>query len=310
MIYICKNDKLNRFLEKYIKKFILSKDDFKLIGIDFEFNRIENKRQIALCQILFYTSNKEDIFLFYPPDINKDLLEELFISDIIKVIHGGESLDIPYLFENIIQKENRRQFCLTLYDTRYMCEYEKGVSCKIYELLLNKKVISKKTYNKLMENDKLMGNIWDINIDVKNLSKELALYSMYDVKFLAKLYFKFQKNNNDDVYNKYIPEIACVVLNLRYENLLDPLFTNISKHNLDRINNRTFIDYYKESVEEILSDTILKNIYSINYFKKFMEILFKNILYHKLNNNIKLYDFNIDNNFIKKIINKINLKVY
>ncbi len=306
MIYICKNEKLNKFLEKYIRDFINKHGD-KLIGIDFEFNRIENKRQIALCQINFVINNESDIFLFYPPNISKELFEELLINeDIIKVIHGGESLDIPYLFENIIEKDNRREFCLKLFDTRYLCEYEKLSSCKIYELLLIKKVISKKKYNELMENDKLMGNIWDINIDVKKLSKELALYSVYDVKFLPKLYYKFVKSNNN-IYTNYIQEIACVVLTLRYENLLDPLFTNISKHNLEKINNKTLIDHYKDHIDEILSDTIINNIYSINYFKKFMEILFKNIIYNKLNNNIKLFDFNIDSKIIKRIENTISI---
>ena len=47
------------------------------------------------------------------------------------------------------------------------------------------RVIDNKKYDELMKNDKLIGNIWDIFIDVRNLSKGVAKYSAYDVIYLS-----------------------------------------------------------------------------------------------------------------------------
>ncbi len=304
MLVICKSEKTNKLLEDYIKEFINCKG-YKIIGVDFEFNRVKNQREIALCQINFIKNKKMDIFLFYPPNIKKDIFKRLLISDCIKILHGSESLDLPYLFDNIINKNDREKFCNNLIDTRYLCEYYNSSNnidgkCKIYDLLLNMKVISHRKYKKLMENDKLMGNIWEINIDVKTMSKELIKYSIYDVLYLPKLFNKFPKN---EIYHNIIPEIGCIVFILRYDNKLDEMYTNISSYNLNKyVDNYTFNDVYISVFEWIMTNDLIYNLYQINYFKKFIELLIKNILYNYLDSSIKLNNFNIKNNKITKII--------
>lgn len=309
MLVICKSEKTNKLLEDYINEFI-SYNGYKVIGVDFEFNRVKNKREIALCQINFMKKKKMDIFLFYPPNIKKDIFKKLLISDCIKILHGSESLDLPYLFDNIITNDNDNdwdKFCNNLIDTRYLCEYYNSSNniingkCRIYDLLLQMKVISQIKYDDLMKNDKLMGNIWEINIDVKTMSKELIKYSIYDVLYLPKLFNKFPKN---EIYHKIIPEIGCSVFILRYQNKLDELFVNISKHNLTKHdNNYTFNDIYISVFEWIMTDEFMYNLYRINYFKKYIELIIKNILYNYLDNSIKLFDFNINLKLIE-IINK------
>ena len=310
MLVICKNDKTNKLLEDYIKEFISYKG-YKVIGVDFEFNRIKNKREIALCQINFMKKKKMDIFLFYPPNIKKDIFKSLLISDCIKILHGSESLDLPYLFDNIID-DNWDKFFNNLIDTRYLCEYYNSSNnidgrCRIYDLLLLMKVISKSKYNDLMKNDKLMGNIWEINIDVKTMSKELIKYSIYDVLFLPKLFNKFPKN---EIYHNIIPQIGNIVFLLRYQDKLDKYFADVSKHNLTKynINNNyfTFNDIYISVFEWIMTDNFMHNLYQINYFRKFIELIIKNVLYNYLDNSIKLIDFNNNQTILKilKIINK------
>ncbi len=313
-VIICKDEKTNKLLEEYIINFISYKE-YKLIGIDFEFNRKKNKREIALCQINFMKNKNMDIFLFYPPNIQKDLFKKLLISDCIKILHGSESLDLPYLFDNIIDINSRDKFCNNLIDTRYLCEYYNSenntehVRCRIYDLLLNMKVISQKKYNKLMKNDELMGNIWEINIDVSKSSfinnKKLIKYCVYDVLYLPQLFNKFPKN---EIYQNIIPELGCVVFILRYENKLDKLYIDISSHNLKKytINNTiygTFNDVYIYVFEWIMIDSFIYNLYQINYFKKFIELLIKNILYNHLDKSIKLFKIDLKN---KKILDLIN----
>ncbi len=310
MLVICKSEKTNKLLEDYIKEFINYKG-YKAIGVDFEFNRVKNKREIALCQINFKKNNREDIFLFYPPNIKKEIFKNLLISDCIKILHGSESLDLPYLFDNIITNNDRDKFFNNLIDTRYLCEYYNSSNnidarCRIYELLLEMKVISQRKYNKLMENDKLMGNIWEINIDINKESfsknKQLIKYCVYDVLYLHKLFNKFPKN---DIYHKVIPEIGCIAFILRYDNKLDKLFTDISKHNLKKYDeNYNYNDIYISVFEWIMTDSFMYNLYQINYFRKFIELIIKNILFNYLDNSIKLIDFNMKNDKLLKTINK------
>ena len=64
------------------------------IGCDFEFNRVrKQERDVALFQInLENNSNEGTLFIFYPPELNKEQLEVLIklLTDnyIIKILHG------------------------------------------------------------------------------------------------------------------------------------------------------------------------------------------------------------------------------
>jgi hypothetical protein len=317
MIIVCKNEKLNKYLERYINIFINSKGN-KIIGIDFEFNRVKNSREIALCQIIFELNNKNDVFLFYPPNISKDIFKKLLIANnIIKILHGSESLDIPYLYSNILNNNDRDLFLKNLFDTRYMCEYyniDNNIidgKCKIYDLLLALKVINKNKYDELYKNDKLIGNIWEVFIDVKNLSKEVIKYSAYDVIYLPKLYRAFPKNT---IYQSYIPNLSGISFNLRYNKELDSIYTSLSEYNFNKYyydnTNILFNDLYIIIFNWILTNKLFYNLYNINYFKKLIEIIVKNLLYNKLDTNIKLIDFNINKDLLKKLNHEINIMLH
>ncbi len=299
MIIIANIEKI-KLLEKYILEFI-SFDGYKLLGIDFEFNSDKTKgkniRKIALCQINFVKKNKSDIFLFYPPNIKKEIFKNLLICDCYKIFHGGESLDLPYLFDNIIEDENnRKKFCKKLIDTRYLCEYINtsintksqiiNFKCKIYDLLLGMKVINQKKYDYLLENDKLMGNIWDIDIDINKDSfiknKELIKYCIYDVVYLPQLFHKFKKHIPNNIIDIII-ELGCESFIIRYENKLDNLWASISKYNFNKYEDILYNDIYIAVFEWIMTNNIMNNLYQINYFKKIIELMIKSTLYNKLN---------------------------
>ena len=46
-------------------------------------------------------------------------------TNILKILHGAESLDIPYLIDDNfnLELEPSINFFLSMIDTRYMCEY-------------------------------------------------------------------------------------------------------------------------------------------------------------------------------------------
>jgi hypothetical protein len=133
------------------------------IGCDFEFNRVrKTERDVALFQINMEIENENfgTIFVFYPPELNIDqtniLIKLLTNKYIIKILHGGESLDIPYLFDQLLKtKDNIINFCYNLFDTKYLCEYghiesnSNIVKCSIYYLLEEYKIITSKKFKDL-----------------------------------------------------------------------------------------------------------------------------------------------------------------
>lgn len=317
-VIICKNKKIINEMINYFKKFNEINDE-KIIGIDFEFNRSldKTKREIALFQINLETSdNTAYIYMFYPPDLNSDqinILKKLLLnSNIKKIIHGGESLDIPYLFSELfVDKKEQIQFCKNIYDTKYLCEYynsEKNLTenkCKIYFLLKQMEVVSDSQFKYLLTNEEKMGPIYNIRINVNDMSEALINYCAYDVLYLPELVNKFPKEN---VYQHLIPEISSAHFILKQTDFFSKYFKKISKYN------NYFTDEKKKLVEyynDIIKILIKKNesIMSITYFKKFFEIVIKYILYSIIISNNKVY-INKDNQIKKKInVNKVMKKI-
>lgn len=307
-IYICDNiDTINMFI-KYIDIFD-KVDKEKIIGIDFEFNNSGpplNKREIALFQInLHIFDGDKNVFMFYPPDLSKEQLNKLkhilYTNKII--IHGGESLDIPYMFSNIFTSNKERlKFLKNLYDTRFMCEYynilnKVDYKCKIYELLKNMKVIDTKKYNYLIKNEEEMGPIYKVIIDVKNMNDKVIIYSAYDVIFLPDLYKKFPNDNN---YQTIIPGVTRNVLIMKYNGDLVKNLELLNKMNLFFVNISDvvfkFIDLYQIMIDNIYINDLLK----INYFRKFLFMIIKYHLYKIFVNHYKTY-------YKKNMLNKVKI---
>ena len=97
------------------------------IGLDFEFN----KRVVATAQLSFYY--KKTIYIFvYEPNIYNDehekiIINTIYTSNIKRVLHGSESLDIFYIYTDLLKndKNNIIKFTSSVIDTRFMCELHK-----------------------------------------------------------------------------------------------------------------------------------------------------------------------------------------
>lgn len=299
----------------YLKKY---KNRNPIIGIDFEFNNINNMRKIALFQInLESDANESTIYMFYPPDLDEKqfIILKKFLSSkyIKKVIHGGESLDIPYLFNNIfITLDERKQFCENLIDTKYLCEYynmeynKPEYKCKIYELLLQMGIINDNHYQQLLKNEEMMGPIYEIIVNVNNMSEPLIKYCMFDVLYLPALIKSFPNNK---YYNNILPELTTIHYILKQTDFFSIESQNIAFYNnlflkYDNINIR-LIEIY-EYVYYWLKSNELDYLLEITYFKKFFQLILKSIVYHNITKNNIVY---IDNNNINKKIMK-DLTIY
>ncbi len=345
------NETKANFMGKIFNDFIQNQNknlnEKHYIGIDFEFNKIsKTDRDVALMQInLENDSNIGYIFILYPPKLSKTNLKQLIdlltTKQIIKILHGAESLDIPYLFNQLlITKDNIDGFCKNFYDTKYLCDYKSikdniSGKCSIYQLLLNEKIITNKKLNELEKIEEVIGPLYLIEIDIYNLNNDVLLYSLYDVLFLPELIKKFLTYpNNSIVYTQLIPELSCLIN--KYKRNIETDFEKMEK----KINSMN-IYFIKNTTQRILLKEIWeiyywvfadKDIYmdylkQINYFKHFFEIVTKFIIYYNLINYFQVYKNkteHLNNDYLKysyylnwlikypylnKILNEYNLLV-
>jgi hypothetical protein len=331
------------------------------MGIDYEFNT----KKIALMQIMFQIEKKSTqsmskfmsksniikrYYVIYPPELSDKTIKYLkkyamSNINILKILHGSESLDIPYIVDDFYNLESELilviNFFLSMIDTRYLCEYfnfyhTKPNICRIYDLLVNLEIIDLNTKEKLDENEQLMGAIYEIFIDINNLTSELITYSIHDVVYLIELYKKLKLN-----IIKFRPKDYFILVDsLRYSFMEKRLVSNIGddiiKTNMmnnywinikTKLNKSTNLTKSSDKIiktnmnkifELILKEFIesydtAKYIFSINYIKSNLQNILKLLTYNKIliNNkvnasNIEIVDYNFNNN-IKEMFE--NLKI-
>ena len=321
-IIINEEDK-NKFYDDINKIYKYSKKNDIYLGIDFEFNT----KKIALMQLLFEIRiDKSDkilkkYYIIYPPNLNEKTLTFLKMNifankKILKILHGAESLDIPYIVQDFFNYDTIPiiDFFLSMIDTRYLCEYlnlilNKSKICSIYDMLLNFNIINENIKNKLDENENKMGPIYNIFIDINNLSKELITYSIYDVVYLIKAYEILKMNiikHNPKNYYLLVDSIRyCYMEKINITNVGDNLvilnkmnnyfiYIKIFNNKNEKINLikifTIILDKYKDTYPEI------NFILNINYLKINILNLLKTIIYVIVENNYKIHASNIELN--------------
>lgn len=298
------------FMIDYFKKFMFNQktnpDEKHYLGIDFEFNKIsKGDRDVALMQInMENDSDNGFIFVFYPPDMNngerKILIDLLTQPKIIKILHGSESLDIPYLFHQLlIKKELVKLFCKNFYDTKYLCDYahikeNKTTKCSIYFLLTEYNIMTDDKKEELEKIEEKTGPIYTVHIDINKMSKDILVYSLYDVIYLPELIKKFLKMGKP--YTNIIPETTQLVFGYKREIDLDfkeleetvnQMNIYFMKENSHVISLKDIWDTYYWIIND--DDMVFQNIKQINYFKNFFEIISKLTVYSNLSNRFTIW---------------------
>ena len=295
-----------------------------IISIDFEFN----SKVIALMQMTFEYEDKSNYFIIYPPYLTNKIKESLVMKILInkkikKIMHGCESLDIPYIYNFLLNNDinNIILFTNSLYDTRYYCEYLNIYfnlikKCSLYEALNNYKIIDTNIYKYLIENEKNMGDIWKIKIDINNLSDELIYYSIYDTIFLKKLYLKTNKelkNINEYEYNLFNEYFRFTLLERNnITNILKDIILLLNKYN----NYYIIYNDIKYTLGDLFNNIFLLYSYNfnnifiiskINYIKPYQVYLYKLYFYKHILYNEKFIIYESKNNIINIIINDNNI---
>jgi hypothetical protein len=285
-----------------------------VVGLDFEFNQ----RKIALCQVGFFPIRKyKYIFVCDPNMFSTEqktmMIKTIFTSPLYRVLHGGDSLDIPYIFEELLisNHDDILHFTDTMVDTRFLCEYHKiftkseNKKCSIYDALLYFNVINKKKYDELNQINDSMGPVQDVNWNVKKMSSFHLKYASYDVFFLRQyiyaIYEKAIQLNPTMYYHlKYIPQITRFIYYEKYglSNIL-----NMSKTIVDPINNyiitlktgnkTTLVAIYNDIIANLEIPSInmkIIDLLGINYFKTPLSLILKRIIYTAISENYVIYE--------------------
>ena len=277
------------------------------IGLDFEFN----KNKIALCQIGFFPMRKfKYIFVLDPKflsDYQKNIMiKTIFISNMHRITHGADSLDIPYIFEELFLHDSEKiiNFTKTMIDTRFLCEYYKifinhtDKKCSLYDALLYFKVITTNKYDELNNITTIIGHIQYVNWDIYKMNIHHLQYAAYDVIYLKKFLNNILKLILHQ-HVKYIYEIDRFTYYEKYK--ISNILLN-SKQITDKLNNyivesldhktKTMIDIYNEVIEKVYIQSItmkISKLLEINNFKKSLTLLFKIIIYTIIVENYDVY---------------------
>jgi ribonuclease D len=195
--------KISEFID-FLNKFYEYNKKNKYVSIDFEYTN----NRIKLWQVCFYYKKSNTIFVIMEKYIKTNdmniIINKLLTSKIIKIFHGGESLDFPYLINVINNPKKIAKFLKYSFDTKFLCEYYKSLKnekqvCNIYDAMLYFKVMTQNKYNELQEINKKNGPIWKVNWDNISKNNNLLIYTIYDVIYLKDLLLKMYelyKNEN------------------------------------------------------------------------------------------------------------------
>lgn len=312
-IFVAKNNEKIILMIKYFNYFIELKSK-KYIGIDLEFNKVSKyDRDVALIQINLEIENNNNgtIFVLDPRILNNEqkniLIKLLTTPEITKIIHGGESLDIPYLYNQLFDNEIEliNNFSQNLYDTKYLCEYNhilnnKKGKCSIYDLYKEYNVVTTEKYNYLSNIENITGPIYLVHIEINKMSSKVLEYAVYDVLYLVSLYKKIQNH-------EIISELARLIF--YFKRIEDDNYEKISK--IVKKYNNYFVIVNEENVKLIdfyyfiiytVDDKFLLNSLSITYFKSFLETMYKYIIFCAVSNKYTIYKDKSTEKKIKKHI--------
>lgn len=299
------------YLDTYFIHNVKLNQKHNYVNIDFEFNG----KSVALMQLNFLGYNNGYIFITNPNNFSSYLMKlflELILQNTLikKIMHGSESLDMRYIYETLCSSDNKiyKSIMISMYDTRFVCEYSKNTEqyinkksieakCSLYTALLDFNVINNEQHKKFLNLYDEMGPIQDIAWSVTNLGKAQLKYAYYDVVYLRYLYRNIL-NYSDNKYVKngltIIPEFFRLIC-LEKKGATDII--NNAKLQCDPINNYlikklnvTMLNHFNDSFEEIKLPNIIPYTFTlITYFKKSCVVLFKKVVYFSITKKYKIY---------------------
>lgn len=297
-----------------------------MIGIDFEFN----SKKIALCQFGFYPMRKHKYtFILSTNTLNSQetqlLISTVFVQNYTyKIMHGSDSMDIPYIYEELFQKNTEQMFNFTKYlvDTRFLCEYfkiaikYKDTKSSLYNALSFFNVINKKQYDELENINHIIGPIYKVKWDIYNINLNQLKYAAYDVIYLKLFVTQIFTTAKKDHFSltKQLKFVSPIFRLWCYEKYNLSEISQYAKNITHLLNdhvvkNKPIANVFNDllpKIEYLPLELKFENFAKINNFKKLIILIYKLVFYHILFQHYELYSQN--NKLYTNIIHKINTK--
>jgi hypothetical protein len=285
------------------------------LSLDFEFDG----KKVALLQLNFDNTYSNYIFILNPNELTNDekhIFRKYCLTNhfIIKIMHGSESMDLPYIVYDLLNNDILmiHKFIKSLIDTRFICEYLK-FSHKYYHNVDNDNktslyiaiheagVIDDDQYEKFLNLYKKMGPIQDIAWEIGNLGKAQLEYAYNDVVYLKYLYkaiFRLAKEDKRMFEGlKYTIEFMRLVCLEKYgvTNIISKAKIESDAFNINMIYKQGKLTNIINIYDEVIIKYVLQNNIDINTFfgitfiKKTCTTLFKYIIYDHLIKNRDVY---------------------
>ena len=298
------------------------------VGVDFEYTN----KKIQLAQLNFeHNVDLRSIIMLVSPNELDKVITDNFINLIMcntsikKILHGSDSLDLPYVYDHLLAKDNNKiiKFTKGLIDTRFLCEYYKlsrnevsDSKCSIYDedptrsAIYYFGLVSTEQQNKLTELLASMPAPHDIVWNIFKMPKSQIYYAQYDVLYLKYFYYrimnKASQDEDSDVGKKEILELYQNVLNeLAQFIFLDHreivLLVKKCKEDVDPVNNyfirkgnsvlklvEIFADL-SANINTVNPKVSLDKIIKVNYFKASVMTIVKRIIYGVVSRKCKIY---------------------
>ena len=288
------------------------------VGVDFEYTN--KKIQLAQLNFEHAVSLKSMIQMVSPSELGP-VITENFITGIMcnrsikKILHGSDSLDIPYVYSGLLDGDTDKiiEFTQALIDTRFLCEYYKlnrghasDNKCAIYDQESDRsaihyfKVVSDEQQEKLAELLEAMPAPHDIAWNIRKMPRSQVMYALYDVIFLKYFYYRMinvatmddssdaEKKSTIKMYKHIIPELTEFVY---LENRDITTLKAKCKEEVDPVNNffvrkhgniLKLIDIYKKVSVDLVTNNPhvdITKVTNVSHFRTTVNILIKRLVY-------------------------------
>ena len=219
-VNISSKNEQNIFFQSFILTYALESlfNHHFYIGIDFEYTA----KKIRLAQLNFEhnESLRSFIMIVSPNELEKYMMDT-FVDLIIcskyikKILHGSDSLDIPYMYDHMLEADPTKiiKFTRTLIDTRFLCEFYKlnmnvpsDNKCRIYDDTKNNStiyyfgVVNDKQQDDLTQMLNDMPPVFDMDWNIHKMEKSKVYYALRDVIYLKYFYYRmiFMATQNEE----------------------------------------------------------------------------------------------------------------
>ena len=265
-----------------MNKFIDDIDEFMKLKInicafDLEASMGKNK-VIEILQIGLFFPDKLIIIFTNPLKMPKllPIIRELFTNNkVIKIGHGTESMDVLCLHDLFKNDNDMKLLICKIYDTRLLCEYINTITeqkkSNVYHAIETFNVVDKNQVDFLYNLEKNLGDIWNLRINIYNLSNNIIEYAMYDVVYLKKLLTKIKTKIIElNLDYEFGLQISRLLIMKRIDIITVP---NVSRFNNYYFNKSKLETHFINSVNKYITHC------DLSYKVGLINAVFKKILY-------------------------------